>query len=89
MILYLLLKIIIFVLSAIAEVFGSLIPSFPDTITAILDSLSTMLSGGISFVSYFFNSTIVVGLITLVIAWHGFRVVKNAIMAVLGHFLGN
>ena len=31
----------------------------------------------------------VVALISLVISWHGFRVVKDAIMKVIGHFIGN
>lgn len=48
-----------------------------------------MINGGISFISYFFNVPVVVALITLVISWHGFSVVKDAIMKVIGHFIGN
>ncbi len=89
MIIYLLLKAILFILATISSVLGDLIPSFPLGIGDILNSISTMLQGGISFLSYFFNVAVVSGLISLVIAWHGFQVVKDALMKVIGHFLGN
>ncbi len=89
MIIYLLLKAILFVLSAISSVLGGLIPSFPESISSVLNTISTMLQGGISFLSYFFYVPVVVALISLVISWHGFQVVKDAIMKVIGHFLGN
>lgn len=89
MIIYLLLKAIMYILTVIAELFGNIIPSFPDSISNILISISTMVQGGISFLSYFFYVPVVVGLISLVIAWHSFGVVKDAIMKVIGHFLGN
>ena len=89
MIIYLLLKAILYILSVVAILFGSLIPSFPSSISSILDTISIMLQGGISFISYFFYVPVIVGLISLVIAYHGFNVVKDAVMKVIGHFLGN
>ncbi len=89
MILYLLLKAILYILGIVAGIFGDLIPSFPDSISNVLTSISTMVNGGISFISYFFYVPVVVGLISLVISWHGFSVVKDAIMKVVGHFFGN
>jgi hypothetical protein len=89
MILYLLLKAVLYIIGVIASVFGDLIPSFPSSVSSVLTSISTMINGGISFISYFFNVPVVVALITLVISWHGFSVVKDAIMKVIGHFIGN
>lgn len=89
MILYLLLKAILYVLGVISGIFGGLIPSFPSAISNVLTTISTMIQGGISFLSYFFYVPVVVGLISLVISWHGFSVVKDAFMKVMGHFLGN
>ncbi len=89
MILYLLLKAVLYIIGVIASVFGDLIPSFPSSVSSVLTSIGTMINGGISFISYFFNVPVVVALITLVISWHGFSVVKDAIMKVIGHFIGN
>lgn len=89
MILYLLLKAILFILGIIAGILGGLIPSFPDVISSVLTTISTMIQGGISFLSYFFHVPVVVALISLVISWHGFQVIKDALMKVVGHFLGN
>lgn len=89
MILYLLLKAILYILGIVAGIFGDLIPSFPDSISNVLTSISTMVNGGISFISYFFYVPVVVGLISLVISWYGFSVVKDSIMKVVGHFFGN
>lgn len=89
MILYLLLKAILYILGVISGILGGLIPSFPDVISNILTTISTMINGGITFLSYFFYVPVVVALISLVIAWHGFSVVKDALMKVIGHFLGN
>lgn len=89
MILYMLLKAVLYIIGIIASVFGDLIPSFPDAISNVLTTISTMINGGISFISYFFYVPVVVALISLVISWHGFRVVKDAIMKVIGHFIGN
>ena len=88
-IIYLLLKGVLFVLGVVSILFGSLIPSFPDSISSVLQTISTMIQGGISFLSYFFYVPVVVALISLVISWHGFSVVKDAVMKVIGHFLGN
>lgn len=89
MIIYLLLKAIMYILGVVANMFGGIIPSFPDSISNVLSSISTMVQGGISFLSYFFYVPVVVGLISLVIAWHSFSIIKDAVMKVIGHFLGN
>lgn len=89
MIIYLLLKAVLYILGVVAGIFGGLIPSFPSSISSILETISTMVQGGISFLSYFFHVPVVVALISLVIAWHGFQVVKDALMKVIGHFLGS
>ena len=89
MILYLLLKAVLYIIGVIASVFGDLIPSFPSSVSSVLTTIGTMINGGISFISYFFNVPVVVALITLVISWHGFSIVKDAIMKVIGHFIGN
>ncbi len=77
------------ILGVIANILGGLIPSFPGAISSVLTSISTMIQGGISFLSYFFYVPVIVALISLVISWHGFRVMKDALMKVIGHFLGN
>lgn len=89
MILYLLLEAILFILGIISNILGGLIPSFPDSISSVLDSIATMINGGLSFIGYFFNIAVVTALISLVISWHGFKVVKDALMKVIGHFIGN
>ncbi len=89
MIIYLLLKLILVLLESISVVFGGIIPSFPGAVSNVLQTISTMIQGGISFLSYFFYVPVVVALISLVIAWHSFSVIKDAIMKVVGHFLGN
>ena len=89
MILYLLLKAVLYILGVISSILGGLIPNFPEAISSVLTTISTMTQGGISFLSYFFYIPVVVALISLVIAWHGFSVVKDALMKVIGHFLGN
>ncbi len=89
MIIYLLLKAILFILGIISNILGSLIPSFPESVSSVLTTISTMIQGGISFLSYFFYVPVVVALISLVISYHGFRVVKDALMKVIGHFIGN
>lgn len=89
MIIYLLLKAVLYILGVISSLFGGLIPSYPEQVTSVLNTITTMIQGGISFLSYFFYVPVVVALISLVISWHGFKVVKDALMKVIGHFLGN
>lgn len=89
MIIYLLLKAVLYILGVIAGILGGLIPNFPDSISTVLTTISTMIQGGISFLSYFFYVPVVVALISLVISWHGFSIMKDALMKVIGHFLGN
>ena len=55
MILYLLLKAVLYIIGVIASVFGDLIPSFPSSVSSVLTTIGTMINGGISFISYFFN----------------------------------
>ncbi len=89
MIIYGLLELLFMILDFVSGIFGGLIPSFPSEVSNILTTISTMVQGGISFLSYFFYVPVVVALISLVIAWHGFRVVKDAVMKVIGHFFAN
>jgi len=89
MILYLLMDLALFILTQVSNIIGGLIPDFPSAVSNVLTTISTMIQGGISFLSYFFYVPVVVGLITLVISWHGFKVVKDAIMKVVGHFFAN
>jgi len=89
MILYLLLKSVLYILGVISSILGGLIPNYPSSISNVLVTISSMIQGGISFLSYFFYVPVVVALISLVISWHGFSVVKDALMKVIGHFIGN
>lgn len=89
MILYLLLKAVLYILTLLSSFFSGLIPFFPDSISNILTIISTMISGGLSFLGYFFYIPVVVGLISLVISWHGFNVIKDYVMKVIGHFIAN
>lgn len=73
----------------LSSFFSGLIPSFPDSISNILDTINTMISGGLSFLGYFFYIPVVVGLISLVISWHGFSIIKDYVMKVVGHFIAN
>lgn len=89
MIIYLLLKAILTVFGLVANILGGFIPSFPGAISSVLTTISTMIQGGVSFLSYFFYVPVVVALISLVISWHSFRLMKDALMKVVGHFFGN
>lgn len=89
MIIYALLKLILFVLGLLSNILGSLIPSLPASISGLLQSIVTIFDGGITFISYFFYWEAIIGLISLIIAYHSFEVVKSAIMKVAGHFLGD
>lgn len=89
MIIYGLLKLILFVFNTVASIFGTLIPSFPDSIANLLDTLNSMLSGGITFISYFFYWPVVVTLFSLFIGFREFKKIKSVIMAVIGHFIAN
>lgn len=89
MIIYGLLLIVITVLDLISKVLGALIPDFPEAVISILNTLSIMLNGGITFISFFFFWNVIGYMISLIIAFHGFKISKDAIMKVLGHFIGN
>lgn len=89
MIIYGLLMLCLKVLTILASIFGSLIPSFPGSITSVLNTLSTMVSGGLTFLSYLFDVNVIYALLSLVIAYYGFAVIKDSVMKVIGHFIGN
>ncbi len=89
MIIYGLLLAIIIVLDLISDLLGKIIPSYPDVILSLLDTLQNMISGGLNFVSYFTFWEVVVALLSLIIAFHTFKTSKDFIMKVFGHFLGN
>lgn len=89
MIIYGLLKLVLWILDFLSSFLGDFIPSFPESISTVLTNISTILHGGIEFGTYFFHINVLVALITLVISYHGFRIVKDAVMKVIGHFLGN
>lgn len=89
MIIYGLLLVVITILNLISQVLGALIPDFPSAVVSMLDTLSAMVSGGLTFISYFFYWPVVVSLLSLVLAFHTFKISKDAIMKVLGHFIGN
>ena len=89
MIIYGLLLVILTILDMISSVLGVLIPDFPVSVQSMLDSLATMISGGLSFISYFTFWEVVVALLSLIIAYHTFRISKDALMKVFGHFFGD
>lgn len=89
MIIYYLLKIILFILDIIAGLFGELIPDFPGVVDNVLDLISYHITSGINFVSYFFVPKVVVALISLIISWYSFKIIKDAVMKVIGHFIAN
>lgn len=89
MIITALLNLILFILGVVSNIFGPLIPNYPDTILTILDTVSTMIDGGISFISYFVYWPVLAALISIIIEWYAFIVIKNIIMKVIGHFLAN
>lgn len=89
MIVYGILQIILYVLNLLASIFGSLIPDLPTALSGLLQTLLTTFSGGVTFVSYFFYWEAVVALISLIIAYHSFEMVKYAVMKVIGHFIAD
>lgn len=89
MVIYGLLKIILFILDLISGIFGSLIPDLPDVILRIFDTFSTILEGGISFISYFIYWPVVVAGISILLTFHAFKIVKDMVMKVIGHFIAN
>lgn len=89
MIIYLLLQAILYIIGVISSIFGGLIPDFPEAISTVLATISTMIDGGISFVSYFFYIPVISALISIVLMWHTFTLVKDMVMKAIGHFLGN
>ncbi|MBQ8902333.1 MAG: hypothetical protein IJY87_04630 [Bacilli bacterium] len=89
MIIYGLLKVIILILDIISGIFGSLIPDLPDVILNLFDTFSTIIQGGVSFVSYFLYWPVIVAAISILITFHAFKIVKDMVMKVIGHFIAN
>lgn len=89
MILYGLLKVILFILGVLSSIFGTLIPDMPDVIITFLHEISSIISNGFSFISYFFYWDVIVAMINILILWRAFEVTKDIIMKVIGHFLAN
>lgn len=89
MIIYGLLSCILYILNTLASILGTLIPNFPDIILNLLDELISIFSGGIGFISYFFYWPVVVALLSIILGFHAFKIAKDAIMKVIGHFIAN
>lgn len=89
MIITALLKLILFILEILSNIFGGLIPSFPDVIMNLLNTAVSMIQSGISFISYFFLWEVIIIIFSIIIAWYSFVVIKNVIMKVIGHFFAN
>lgn len=89
MVIYGLLMCVLFVLNTISSILGALVPDYPDVVLTMLDEIITIFSGGIGFISYFFYWPVVVALLSVMLGFHSFRIAKDAIMKVIGHFLGN
>lgn len=89
MIIYLLLQAIMFILEILATLFGDLIPSFPSTVTNYFPTITQYMRSAWQMVIYFFDSNLVRGLIIIVLAWYAFLFIKDNVMKIVGHFLGN
>lgn len=89
MIISALLKLILFILNVLSNIFGSLIPSFPDGITNVLNDITTIIDSGLSFVSYFVYWPVCTALISITLSYVAFVNVKNIVMKVIGHFFAN
>lgn len=87
MIIYGLLKLVIFILDMLGSIFGSMIPDLPSSLNNILTSLSTMINGGLSFISYFFYWPLVIVCISIFISFDAFKRVRSIVMKVIGHFI--
>lgn len=89
MIITALLKLILFILDVLSSIFGGLIPSFPDGISSVLDNVTTILDGGLSFLSYFVYWPVCTAIISITLSWVAFVNIKNIVMKVIGHFIAN
>lgn len=89
MILTALLNLILFILGVLSNIFGALIPSFPDSISSVLSVITTILDSGLSFVSYFVYWPVCTAIITITLSWVAFVNVKNIVMKIIGHFFAN
>lgn len=89
MIIYALLELIFFILSIIGSIFGDLIPSFPTGISTYISVMNNYIITGFRFLSIFFDYQLVIDLLEIILAWYTFLFVKDNIMKVIGHFLGN
>lgn len=89
MIIYGLLKIVLLVLNIIGSIFGSLIPGLPSSLTGMLSQLTDIIASGVSFISYFFYWDVIVAILSIFIGYHAFKVIKDVVMKVIGHFIAN
>lgn len=84
-----LLKLVLFILEVLSNIFGSLIPAFPNSISSVLDTITTIIDSGLSFISYFVYWPVVTAIITIILGYVAFVNVKNIVMKVIGHFFAN
>ena len=89
MIIYLLLKAIMFILEILAGLFGDLIPSFPDVITDYFEIIWSYIYQGMNIFQWFFYKDVVYALLVIVLSWYVFLFIKDNVMKIVGHFLGN
>lgn len=89
MIISALLKLVLFILGVLSNIFGALIPSFPDGISSVLDTITTIIDSGLSFISYFVYWPVVTAIISITLSYVAFVNVKNIVMKVIGHFFAN
>lgn len=89
MIISALLNLVLFLLDVLASIFGGLIPSFPDGISSVLSTITTIIDSGLSFVSYFVYWPVCTAIISITLSWIAFVNIKNIVMKVIGHFFAN
>lgn len=89
MIITALLNLLLFVLNVLSSIFGSLIPDLPSSIDSLLDTITSVINSGFSFLSYFVHWQAVVVLLSVTLGWVAFVNIKNIVMKVIGHFLAN
>lgn len=89
MIITALLNLVLFILGVLSTLFGSLIPPFPDSISSVLNVITTIIDSGLSFVSYFVYWPVCTAIISLMLGWIAFVNIKNIVMKIIGHFFAN
>lgn len=89
MIITALLKLVLFVLGVLSNLFVALIPSLPDSIMTLLDTVIEVIFSGISFITYFTHWDILIICIGILLSWYAFINIKNIVMKIIGHFIAN